>query len=297
MIFKHVVRLIKKISKHLTIFDYVTAGVVILFIVVTAFFLLRTNKSLLVRVRITDRDMIYMYNNPPAWFANDFKKAAKTKDVFGRVTAEITDVYSYESITDYDQRPSVAKDTVYITLRLKTNYNRIAGEYRYMGMPVAIGESLRIYINSILINGLVTDIEGFPKNYETVYPIIKTRIKQSYNSSWPNTTGVDQYVADALNIGDKVFDSFGDVIAEITEKKVVPAEYITTDYYGVPHLMEHPRRVDIYLTVKVKAKKIDDNLYFLDDFVLRVESIIPLNFNKISLGATITDVVNPDAQK
>lgn len=284
---KKVFSKLRRHAQKLSFFDTLMVGLFFVVAVTTFTFFFRKTSYVTVRVRVTDRDVIWVYYNPPSWFVYLFKEGMKEKNFLGTTTAEITDVYYYDSFTQTNE--VINKKTVYLTIRLRANYNKRTGEYKYNGIAVSAGEALKINFGNILVNGLITEVEGLSSSYETVYPVLKAQIKDN-NAVFLGTTGVDQTTADALTAGDKVLDSNGNVAAEILKKEVFPAKTVTFDTFGAPHEYPHPRKKDIYLTVRVAAKKIGDELYYFDDFLVKIGAWIPLNFPKINVTAQITEI-------
>ncbi|MFZ5845642.1 MAG: DUF4330 family protein [Patescibacteria group bacterium] len=283
-------RLLQNFNKQLkkrSLFDYVMIGLFVILGASAFLFFFKKSAYVTVRLRITDRDAIYINSNPPSWFVYQFKKGMREKNALGQTTAEILDVYYYDSLSDLDAR--ISKKTIYLTIRLKSSYNSRTGEYKYNGINVAAGEVLRINFGSILAHGLITDVEGVKNPYQTVNIIVKTQIKTS-NPVFLGTTGVDPYWDEALSVGDKVIDSAGNTAAEIIAKEVSPAKTVTTDNFGNLRQYMHPRKKDIFLTLRLTAKKVGNELFYFDDFPVKVGYFLPLYFPKASLYAAITAV-------
>ncbi len=286
-------RLIKYFSfrRKLSFFDYFITGVFLILGIAAFIFFFRKTTWVTVRVRVTDRDVVFVYSNPPSWFVYLFKKGMREADSLGRTTAEITDVYYYDAITDVDSRTNMSKKTVYLTLKLKANYNKRTGEYKYKGMPLSSGEVLRVNLGTILVHGLITDMDGVKNPFETVHPVVRILIKD-FNPVFPGTTGVDESLADALSIGDKILDSKGEVAAEVLDKEVYPAQMTTVDNFGIPHTFIHPRLKDIYLNLRLSAQKIGNEVYFFDDFLIKINNYIPLSFPKIAVYGNIIRIIS-----
>lgn len=272
---------LKKFIQKLQLFDYVILGVFALLAISFAIFFLRQDKFITVKVKITDQVIPNSYGAPPSWFAYFFKKGMKEKDGLGRTTVEIIDVYHYN--TERDKR------TVYLTTQIRAVYNSRTGEYRYKGSPLSIGNIIRINFEQIYFEGLVVESDFLPDPYKYEDIVVKAEI-QEY-TSFPNTTGVDQYVADSLIIGDKVYDSSGKTIAEILSKEVTPAKISTIDQYGNIYLKRDPRRKDITLNLKLWVKRVENQLFFLDDRRVAVWENLPLNFSSITIWPTITEIL------
>jgi len=272
-----------KFFKKLKLFDIL---IIILFLILTgAFFVFffRQSKYLTVKLKVSEKNVLYAWSTPPYWFANLFKPGMKGKDGLGRVTAEVLDVYFYES--------APANKALYLTLNLRTTYNTRSQEYVYEGTPVAIGDGLRVNFGKITVEGLVIEVEGLKNPYEEVFFQVKAQyFDLKENSVFSETTGVEPFVADSIKIGDKVFDSSSKIVAEVIGKEALPAKKNTFDDKGNVYLKLDPRKKDVFLKLKIRAKKINNEFYFFDDIRIKVDQVLPLHFSHISIYPVITEM-------
>lgn len=267
--------------KKLHLVDYLLLSIFFFLAIAFLIFFFRSGEYVKVTVKVTDKNVLYSQSTPPSWFVYLFKKGMKTKDGLGRTNAEIMDVYYYDS--DLDQK------AVYLTLSLRAVLNNRTGQYKYEGNPLSVGEGLRINLEKMLIDGLIVEVEGLDSLYEDVFYILKTQLINE-NSVFLESTGVEPFVAEAIKVGDKIFDSKGDIIVEVLKKDVYPAKKNTFDNFGNIRQNLDPRRKDVNLTLKVRTKKIFNEAYFLDDIRLKVNNTIPLHFENISIWPTVTEI-------
>lgn len=291
---KKLLTTVEKNLKKLSFFDKLLVALFFLIAAAVFTFFFRKTSYITVRVRVTERDVIWAYSNPPSWYVTLFKKGMKEKNSLGITTAEITDVYFYNSLTQTDD--VMQKKTIYLTIRLRTTYNKRSGEYKYNGSNVSVGEALKINFGTMLVFGLVTDVEGLVNPYKAVYPVVRVQIKEA-NSVYLGTSGTDQFIADSLHDGDTIVDSRGQVVVEVLKKEVYPAKTITFDSWGVPHEYVHPLKKDIYLTIRIMAKQIANELYYFDEFALKVGSYIPLNFPTLNVKGQIAEITLADVEQ
>jgi len=274
----------KKLTKFFKEFKLFDILIIVLFLILAAAFFVfffRQSKYLTIKLKVTEKNVLYASSTPPSWFVYLFKPGMKEKDGLGRTVAEVLDVYFYET--------APANKAVYLTMKLRTTYNSRSHEYIYEGTAVAIGEGLRINLEKILAEGLVVEVEGLENPYEEVYFQIKGRLFE-IAPIFSETTGVEPFVAESIKVGDKVFDSSGKLMAEILEKEVLPAQKNTFDDKGNVYLKFDPRRKDVFLKLKVKAKKINNEFYFFDDIRIKVAQPLPLHFPNISIYPVITEI-------
>jgi hypothetical protein len=279
----------KKLIKFFKKFKLFDILIITLFLILTvAFFVFffRQSKYLTIKLKVSEKNILYSWSTPPFWFANLFKPGMKGKDGLGRTNVEILDVYSYES--------APANKAVYLTLRLRATYNTRSQEYIYEGTPLAVGDGLRINFGEIIAEGLVVEADNLKNPYEETFLEIDTQYfnfnVNNLNSVFSETTGIEPFVADSVKIGDQVLDSSGKVMAEVIGKEVLPAKKNTFDDKGNVYLKFDPRKKDLFLRLKIRVKKINNEFYFFDDVRIKVDQILPLHFSAVSIYPVITGV-------
>jgi len=203
------------------------------------------------------------------------------KSGLGKIKAQVLKVHSYDYTAD--------KKSVYLKTKIQAVYNRSSNQYIFKGQPVLVGSTIRLYLDKVLVDGLITFIDGVadPRQKETL--LIKARIINE-QPTFPETQGVNDYIDKALFVGQEIKDDQGRVIAKITDKKSEPAKKLTTTNNGQLIVQRHPLKKDIYLTLKVQAVKLTSRYYFLDDIPLYVGKDIPLHFQNISIWPVVTNL-------
>lgn len=270
-------------------------GILLLLLVAAFVYVYVSPKSsdILVTLRVAEKDLIWLDNGSPRGIrASTIKEGMKEVDLFGRVVAEVVKVRSFSQ----PQTESVYlnKKTVYVTLRLRAQYNKQKKQYRFQGTVLQASDWLRVTIQSTIVNGVLVMVpvkELPPPHYVTLKTQIKLENPFLYEP-FNETTGVDPYTADAISVGEKATDSDGFVLAEVLEKTVRPASIIVGDQYGNIFERQHPRKVDIFLTIRVAAQMIDDQLYYLDTIPLQVNLPLPLFLKNITVEPRIIEIVS-----
>lgn len=269
--------------RNLKFFDFLVISLFIVLGISFFFFFFRQSKYITVKLKITEKNVLYAYSAPPSWFVYLFKEGMKERDGLGRVNAEVLDVYFYDT--------TPANKAVYLTLKLRATYSSRSRGYKYKGKVVAAGEGLRINLEKILAEGLIVEVEGMESPFEEVHLQVKAQIVE-IDRVFSETTGTEAYIADAIRVGDKVFDSSGRFMAEVMEKKVQPAQKNTFDDKGNVYQRFDPRKKDIFLTLKVRAKKINNEFYFFDDVRIKVSGDLPFHFKDISIYPVVTEILH-----
>lgn len=275
-------------------------GILLLLFVASLVYVYISPKSndVLVTLRVAEKDLIWIDNGSPLGIrANVIKEGMKETDFLGRVVAEVVKVRSFSQ--PQTDSVYVNKKTVYVTLRLRVQHNKQKKQYRFQGMVLQAGDWFRVSIQSTIVNGVLVMVPAKQVDPPT-YVTLKTRVKEEnpfFYEPFSETTGIDSYVADAIAVGDKAADSDGLVLAEVLEKTVQPASFIVIDQYGNVYERPHPRKVDIYLTIRVATQMVDDHLYYLDTIPVQVNLPIPLFFKNITIEPRITEIVSVESPR
>lgn len=270
-------------------------GISVLLVVAALIYIFVSPKStdVLVTLRLADKDLIWLDGGSPRGVrANTVKVGMKETDLFGRTTAEVVKVTSFDQ--PRVESAYVNKKTVFVTLRLRTSYNKRKNQYRYEGMVLQSSDWLRLTIQSTVINGVLVMVPSQnmkPPTYVTLKAQLKLEGPFLYEP-FNETTGVDRYSADAISVGDKAMDSDGVLLAEVLEKTVRPASVTTVDQYGNIYERQHPRKVDVFLTLRIATQIVDNQMYYLDSIPIKVNLPIPLFLNKIDIEPRVTEIVS-----
>jgi hypothetical protein len=284
---------VSKQIRNIGLVHYLGVLAALLLLVFGYFFLAPHTQEVSVVIRLADKDMIWLDNGSPRSVSvESIRPGIKETDAFGRVSAEVVRVSSFDQPVRESQYTQ--KKTVYVTLRLRASYNEKKDQYRYQGTVLQMGDWVRFTVQSSIINGLVMQIPSREDQQQTPV-LLNAQLKTEgpfTHEPFSETTGVDRYIADAITVGDKVTDSEGNVLAEVLEKTVNPATRITIDQYGVVHTQQDTRKYDVMLSLRVTARRIGDELYYLDLVRLKVNAPLPLFLSKIDIEPRITEIVS-----
>jgi hypothetical protein len=275
----------KKFFKKLTLFDRILISVGILAIVVFAYLFLRRASYLTITLKVGPEDVYSsIYGQGiPVWFENHFSKGLKEKNGLGTVQAEVLDLNSFSELPQ--------KRTLYLKIKLRVTYNRASDTFTYKGTPVVIGTKLKLYLSGLLVDGLVTEMDGIKDQRERKVLTVDTKIIDE-NHTYAETSGTKDYLADSVNVGDEIKDINGNTILKVISKRVEPAKKITTTANGGLTVQRDPIRKDVYLTLQLNAVKIKERYFVYDDIPVLVDHAIPINTPITLIYTTVTKVTN-----
>ena len=273
--------MIQKIIKKITFFDvliYGTCFVVILFI---AYYFLRKTEWKEVAIKVTQPNM-YWGGRPTSWLADNLRTGLEERDGIGRTIAKIVDIQIFEREAD--------KKDLYLKVDLKSYFDGKKKQYYFQNQNILIGNPIKLEFSGISIQGLITDIAGYSEEKIYKEKIVESRLL-SDNVIYPETEGVQPWVADAIKIGDEVKGSDGKAIAKILDKKVLPAQKIVTTSQGSVFITDDPIKKDVYLKLWLLAWERKGVLYFFDDVKVKIDQDIPLYFKNIVVYPVITKII------
>ncbi len=279
-------KIIKKL-KDLTLFDKILIGLAILVVVFVGYGIFRKSTYITVTLKVGEENVVWERWSR-AWFSQLFYPGMKEKDGLGRVNAEVVSIHSYDALPLASDLYHVKK-AVYLKTRIKAVYSRSSNQYTYKGLPVLIGSQIRMYLDRVLVEGLVTGIEGVVDPRENKTLLVEAQIKEE-SLTYQETSGTDDYIAQALSVGQKITDDQGNVAIEIIGKRVENAKKVTTTSTGGVLIGQNPLKKDVYLTLKINATKLYDRYYLFDDIPILVGQTIPINTSTLTVLPEVTKI-------
>lgn len=268
--------------KKLALFDRIVIALGIVGVVFFAYIFFRKASYLTVVVKVGEDDIQLDSMGTRAWFSQLFYAGMQEKDGLGITRAEVLRVHSYNV--------SPNRKALYLTIKIRSVYNRSSGQYAFKGFPVLVGSTMRLYLNKLLVDGLVTNVEGIidPRTKKSL--IVETQILDE-SPVFPETYGVKEHIANALHVNDKVNDSLGNTIVTIVDKKVENAKKVVSTSNGQLVLQRDPLKKDVYLTLQIEATVINDKYFMFDDVPILVGQTIPLNLPSVSVWPEVTKII------
>ena len=268
-------------------FDWILIGLTFILVLIFAFVFFRSSSYKIVTIEVTQESTfaweVWDASGSKMWFSDLFHKGMKERDGLGNVKAELLDTFSYEK--------TPARITVYLTTKLRVVYNRASNTYTYKGTPVLIGSKIKVNFDNLLVEGLITDIEGVSDKREKRLITVEAQIREE-NSTYLETSGTKAYIADAIKVGEEIKDNNGNTIIKIIDKKVEPAQRVVVTSDGRAMLRVDPVRKDIYLTLEINALKIGERYFLLNDIPIVIDYSLPINTPHLSLFPVVTKFIS-----
>jgi len=280
-------REILKNIKKFKPFDWILIGLTFILVLIFTFVFFRNSIYKVVTIEVTQESTyaweVWDASGSKMWFSDLFHKGMKERDGLGNVKAELLDTFSYEK--------TPARITVYLTTKLRVVYNRASNTYTYKGTPVLIGSKIKVNFDNLLVEGLITDIEGVSDKREKRLITVEAQIREE-NSTYLETSGTKAYIADAIKVGEEIKDNNGNTIIKIIDKKVEPAQRVVVTSDGRAMLRVDPVRKDIYLTLEINALKIGERYFLLNDIPIVIDYSLPINTPHLSLFPVVTKFIS-----
>lgn len=215
--------------------DYLIILVVILSALILFKFFNRQEKWINVLVSST---------NVPIYQANALHVGDIEKDSSGKEIARITAVQSSDAPLVLSS--NTTNKNVFINTLILIGINPRSGEPEYKNKVIKIGSPIEFLFSSGYLKGIVAS-QGTLKSGQKETKLMTLKIY----GQWP-------WFADSILIGEGEKDEKGGKIIEVASKNSEPAQIMTTDSSGIPHLQADPLRVDLTLKIKVLVTKLSD---------------------------------------
>jgi hypothetical protein len=276
---KNILKYLRSKAKHIKVFDWILIafGFFALLLFIIIFF--RKSEYITVTVSVGSDSVMWGTSGPEYWYAGAFQKGQEEKDGLGRIQAEVLNVFSYDK--------SPTNKVVYLDVKLNTVYNRSSNTYTYNGIPVLVGSDIKLTLDNVYVDGLVTEVQGFPGHSVGQNITVEAQILED-DSTFPGTLGTDTYIADAIHVGDVVYDNHGSEMIKVLSKTVTPAKITVNTSDGRVIEAYDPMKKDVYLTLQILAEKIGGKYFFLNDIPILVGQSIPINTQTSSTFPVVT---------
>lgn len=267
--------------KNFTLFDKLLIALGIVGVIFLAYIFFRKSAHLTVTIKVGSDNVLYESNGIQSWFSQLFYTGMTEKDGLGTTRAQVLKVYSYDT--------SPTRRAVYLTTKLKVVYNRASDQYTYKGYPVLVGSTLRLYLDRMLVDGLITHVEGMRDPRERKTLIVKTQVREE-TSVFPETAGTKDYIANALLVGDEIKDGQGNTIIKILDKQVEDAKKTVTTSDGRILLQSDPVKKDVYLTLQIEAIKMNNKYFLFDDVPIQIGIGVPFESTFVSVWPDVMSI-------
>jgi hypothetical protein len=259
-IMSNIIHKSKSLIAKLNIFDYLV--VFLLFFILVFFVYNRFQRqSTWVNVRLAIENVDWWYGSgvpPKHWYANQLEVGDEVRDSFGKKIAEVINIDNYDQGGPYRM--------IFVDLKMSVDYDKNRDQYLYEFKPLTTGSPLILNFPKNQLRGLIIQIGE--KETEYFFKTIKVSKKKSEKS-----------LADQIKVGDKAYDTEGDLVAEILDfKNSVNSFHEYSDIRAQMVQVYDPDYRDLELTLKVKAFNNLDLDFYINNAVLKVGSKIWFEF-------------------
>lgn len=275
---------------RLTVIDWLIGLALLFGAIFLILFVSKQEKWVTVEAKIIPEQWWWEVKYPPYWLVDQIKKGDVQYDSLGKKMAEVLEVKSYEWLDMRTYERSGGRKITYLTLRLKAGVEKRQGKLTFNYRPLEIGKPVELSVAKVGLKAVVNFIEGIPDGRVWEEKVIEARVIDS-SEIFPETLGVQPWIAEAISVGSQMKDSQGKVIAEVLEKKVTPAQKIVITDNGRAVLTSDPLKKDILLVLRLLTQKQEGVNYFLYDFKVKVDGDILLALPNIDVFPKITKVI------
>jgi len=275
---------IKRLYKRISSIEWAVLFLLIVSVVFSISYFFRTDQWVKIEIKVSQKEWWWTSQPPPYWLTNTMHIGDKQYDSLGRKEVEIVDVKNYDLWLE--------KKIAFATLMVRAKYDNRKKKYVFGNQPLEVGNTLSLNTGSIGTHGLITRIYTGEDTQTEHHKKVEIKIiDEYYFDVFSETTGVAPWIADAFSVGDKMKDGEGRTIVDILKKNVLPAGTLVSTNGGVAYIAKNPLLKDVYLTVDLVAYKNGDAEYFLNEFIVKVGSKIPITLPNINFIGEITRII------
>lgn len=255
-------------------FDILLGLVFLSAVLIFYLFFYRKVEYVNIRVKVTDKDVLYANTDPKNWYANRFEIGDSEVNELGSAISEITKVETFNT--------SETTKAVYLDIKIKAVYNRRTKLYSAKGTNLIFGNSIRFNFSNAFFDGLITESPNTIN--QQGFNIEKRRITLIQRNGW------EPEVLKKIKKGDKIIDSNGNILLEVVDNILTPALQVTQNAQGDLLLRYSPFYKDATITADVTVKSYKGEEYVFDDIPLKLGIKLPLNFSYETILPTIIDI-------
>jgi hypothetical protein len=211
---------------------------------------------------------------PPPYYWNfeNLSKGAVEYDVLRKPLVQIIDIEKY----GHDNRKFT-----WIKAKLKVTKNIRTGTLSFRQYPLQVGKTINIAPNNIMVIANVVAIEGIGSFFNKHERVITARMVEKR-----------KWAADAVEVGDVMKNSKGEVIAEILDKTDIPSETTTVNWLGEALLKKDPVFHDVILKIKIMVLEAGGQDYFNFYQIIQPGVAVNIQLSKTTIEPFIVSVDN-----
>lgn len=199
---------------------------------------------------------------PNVWLINSVKKGDKGYSLLGKPEVEVLSVryYPFWGGSNFD---------IYLTLKIKANYNKRTKTYAFQRSTLSIGSPIEIQFPSADVTGTIISISKKPFNGSRKWRIVYLVNPGGYTKDFP-------YRFENVNIGDKYFDG-EEYTFEVLDKKLEKNIWsIANNLNAQVYEREITTTQNIVVKARIKVLEKDSQLYFGEEHRVIINSGVPI---------------------
>ena len=237
------------------------------------FFFYRKAEYITIQVKVTNQEVLYASTLPKNSYARHFVVGDFERDAVGRVVTEVIGVESYPMSPD--------ARVVYMDLRVRATYDTRTKTYSARGKNLMYGTPMRFSLNNVTFDGFVTRTPSTQMSGDKKVAVVEAI-----------APGMSPTLANQLQVGDNIKNSYGEVLAKITSIKISQADNITQNAQGDLLLRKNPIYKDVSLTLEVLVNEVSPTeVVMFDDIPFQLESIVPITTKDYTIYPSISKIV------
>lgn len=269
-------KILTKLIKSASVFDYVLLGILAVMGIVLFFFFYRKSEYIDITVKVTDQDIFYERSRPGFVYAEHFVVGDVEKNSLGTVISEITNVERFP-VKDGD-------DLVFVDLRVKATYDSRTQLYSARGQNINYASPTRFFMTGVTFDGYIVDFPGRETQSSFSEQKVRFTVRQK---------NIEEDLAQKVSIGDLVTDSEGNELLKVVDIDIKPVRVGTFNSAG--RLIIDTSLKDVDITFESEVAKLGDTLLLFHDIPLIIGEAVSMRVENYSIGhGIIVDIQELD---
>lgn len=261
-----------RLQKVSPIEAFILISLVAGFILLTRYFIIKQEWKI-IRIEVIGNSWATSYDpygyRTPFWLSDKLTKGLVEKNSSGKVIAEIIKVDNYARGDEEAE--------VYLTVRVKTFFNKKIGKYIFKSRSLDLGMPIDLRPGNLFIPGQIIDVDVPLGGYLTKEVII-TCIRANDNP----------WMFNNIKPGEKMYNRADkSVIAEIINTKLEPPT--SSIFLQNGEIINDPKKKDLILTIKAQVFQQDGNWFFAGHQQVKIGNPLSIYTDNFNLGMEIQD--------
>lgn len=284
-------KIIKKFLSKFKIIDLIGIGIFFTILLVAVVFFLRRSSFVYVTLQISqgeDAFHNFWFYKPSQWYIKNLSVGMANKDAIGKTDLELVDMYYYPNQGN--------AYSFYVTLKVKTVFNKRTQQHSYQGQPLLIGENRVFKLSSVSVPGMIHKISDHLGSDLTKIITVRGKLENKdheyiSNDAETRFLGIRNYLSAIVEPGLTIVNSKGVVVAKILDvkKSMGYREFI---YQNLLLKVADSEYQVVEMTVELTLNEVNGSYLYMEEERVLIGNVVRLPFEDFILNLTVEEIAD-----